>query len=166
MWRRMWKAWSFVIPGTGSWKKSLIKSSPNSSNFSIAKPQCSAPSFWAPSGPAPFRTNRRQLGNYRGRAGFAAGPAGTWSWKSATWKAGCVKLGRAQLFGGRRVRRGPATIAAVTRRQSTASGGCRELRASAACSKTLPAQKPYFLASQNRREFAWRKVRLARLKNN
>src|SRR5713101_9990153 len=86
--------------------------------------------------------------------------------KSATWKAGCVKLGRAQLFGGRRVRRGPATIAAVTRRQSPASGGCRELRASAACSKTLPAQKPYFLACQNRREFAWRKVRLARLKNN
>src|ERR1700730_13168791 len=46
----MLRGWSFVIPGTGSWKKRPIKSSPNSSNFSIARRPRSAPSFWATSG--------------------------------------------------------------------------------------------------------------------
>ena len=48
--RERWKAWSFVTPGTGSWKKLLIRSSLNSSSFLTASPESSTFSWPAPSG--------------------------------------------------------------------------------------------------------------------
>src|ERR1700694_749490 len=55
----MSKAWSFVIPATGSWKKRLIKSSLNSSNFSTARLQRPDPSLRAASWPALPSTSGR-----------------------------------------------------------------------------------------------------------